>query len=242
MADADEGRPPAPARQCLVDRPGAERARAGPRAGRRPGRGQRRRRVTDTFSRRNQGVTVEEGSAPGRAWPTAPRPPGPSDGHPAGRLRLPVRGRSHDGAGDRGARALRSGPARRDRVRRHHRGRRAQPGPHARRRRRCRSAGLPVRWHFHNTRNTGYANAMAAVETGGAVLDASAGGSAAAPSPRTPRGTSPPRTSSTSSNATESEPASISVPSCPSASASGMLLGHQVPGQLARAGVFPPGG
>jgi hydroxymethylglutaryl-CoA lyase len=36
--------------------------------------------------------------------------------------------------------------------------------------------GLPLRWHFHNTRNTGYANAITAVERGAAALDASAGG------------------------------------------------------------------
>ncbi len=35
---------------------------------------------------------------------------------------------------------------------------------------------LPLRAHFHNTRNTGYANAIAAVEAGVAVLDAAAGG------------------------------------------------------------------
>lgn len=35
---------------------------------------------------------------------------------------------------------------------------------------------LPLRFHFHNTRNTGYANALAAVEHGAAALDASAGG------------------------------------------------------------------
>ena len=33
-----------------------------------------------------------------------------------------------------------------------------------------------LRAHFHNTRNTGYANALAAVESGVAVLDASTGG------------------------------------------------------------------
>jgi hydroxymethylglutaryl-CoA lyase len=38
------------------------------------------------------------------------------------------------------------------------------------------SPDLPLRAHFHNTRNTGYANALAAVEAGVAVLDASAGG------------------------------------------------------------------
>jgi len=33
-----------------------------------------------------------------------------------------------------------------------------------------------LRFHFHNTRNTGYANALTAVEVGAAALDASAGG------------------------------------------------------------------
>ncbi len=35
---------------------------------------------------------------------------------------------------------------------------------------------LPLRFHFHNTRNTGYANAMAAIDLGAAALDSSAGG------------------------------------------------------------------
>ncbi|MBO2447837.1 hydroxymethylglutaryl-CoA lyase [Actinomadura barringtoniae] len=35
---------------------------------------------------------------------------------------------------------------------------------------------VPLRFHFHNTRNTGYANAIAAVEEGVTVLDASTGG------------------------------------------------------------------
>lgn len=36
--------------------------------------------------------------------------------------------------------------------------------------------GLPIRAHFHNTRNTGLANAFAAVQAGVSVLDASLGG------------------------------------------------------------------
>jgi isopropylmalate/homocitrate/citramalate synthase len=36
--------------------------------------------------------------------------------------------------------------------------------------------GPPVGGHFHNTRNGGYANALAALETGAEVLDASVGG------------------------------------------------------------------
>lgn len=36
--------------------------------------------------------------------------------------------------------------------------------------------GIPLRMHFHNTRNTGYANALTALESGVRTLDASAGG------------------------------------------------------------------
>ncbi|GGG19450.1 hydroxymethylglutaryl-CoA lyase [Rhodococcoides trifolii] len=35
---------------------------------------------------------------------------------------------------------------------------------------------IPQRWHFHNTRNTGYANALTALEVGAHALDASIGG------------------------------------------------------------------
>lgn len=35
---------------------------------------------------------------------------------------------------------------------------------------------VPQRWHFHNTRNTGYANALTALDTGAHALDASIGG------------------------------------------------------------------
>ena len=36
--------------------------------------------------------------------------------------------------------------------------------------------GIPVGGHFHNTRSTGYANALAALEAGATILDASVGG------------------------------------------------------------------
>lgn len=38
------------------------------------------------------------------------------------------------------------------------------------------TGGIPLRVHVHNTRNTGYASALAAVEAGVAVLDSSLGG------------------------------------------------------------------
>ena len=41
---------------------------------------------------------------------------------------------------------------------------------------RTKELGVPVGGHFHNTRNTGYANALAALEAGASVLDASVGG------------------------------------------------------------------
>ena len=41
--------------------------------------------------------------------------------------------------------------------------------------------GATVGCHFHNTRNTGYANAVAAVEAGATVLDASLGGTGGCP-------------------------------------------------------------
>ncbi|WP_308286996.1 hydroxymethylglutaryl-CoA lyase [Actinomadura parmotrematis] len=44
------------------------------------------------------------------------------------------------------------------------------------RRARAAAPGTPLRFHFHNTRNTGYANALAAVDEGVTALDASTGG------------------------------------------------------------------
>jgi isopropylmalate/homocitrate/citramalate synthase len=41
--------------------------------------------------------------------------------------------------------------------------------------------GVTTGCHFHNTRNTGYANAVAAVEAGATVLDASVGGAGGCP-------------------------------------------------------------
>ena len=47
--------------------------------------------------------------------------------------------------------------------------------------RHARSLGAPVGAHFHNTRNTGYANAVAALEEGAVSLDASVGGAGGCP-------------------------------------------------------------
>jgi hydroxymethylglutaryl-CoA lyase/(R)-citramalyl-CoA lyase len=52
----------------------------------------------------------------------------------------------------------------------------ATPGRVSRLLRRAGELGRPVGGHFHNTRNTGFANAWAAIEAGASVLDASVGG------------------------------------------------------------------
>ncbi|HWH55823.1 MAG TPA: hydroxymethylglutaryl-CoA lyase [Gaiellaceae bacterium] len=52
----------------------------------------------------------------------------------------------------------------------------ATPGAVKRLTQRVAGFGKPVGFHGHNTRNTGYANALAAVEAGATILDASIGG------------------------------------------------------------------
>ncbi|MCO8275232.1 hydroxymethylglutaryl-CoA lyase [Actinoplanes sp. TRM 88003] len=102
--------------------------------------------------------------------------------------------------------------------------------------------GVPLRWHFHNTRNTGYANALAAAELAGSepvALDSSAGGIGGCPF----------APNATGNIATEDLlyllhrngfPTGVDVePLLPLGARLGELLGHQVPGQLARAGLFP---
>jgi len=52
----------------------------------------------------------------------------------------------------------------------------ATPGPVRRLVAAAADFGVPVGGHFHNTRSTGYANALAALEAGATVLDSSVGG------------------------------------------------------------------
>ncbi|MEU8234087.1 hydroxymethylglutaryl-CoA lyase [Actinoplanes sp. NPDC048967] len=102
--------------------------------------------------------------------------------------------------------------------------------------------GVPLRWHFHNTRNTGYANAITAADLAGdhpVALDSSAGGIGGCPF----------APDATGNIATEDlvyllgrsgYDTGVDVgPLLPLAARLGGLLGHEVPGQLARAGVFP---
>jgi hydroxymethylglutaryl-CoA lyase len=108
---------------------------------------------------------------------------------------------------------------------------------------RASAPGVPLRWHFHNTRNTGYANALTAAELAGdgtVALDSSVGGIGGCPF----------APNATGNIATEDlvyllERSGFAVgvalePLLPLGARLGELLGHEVPGQLARAGVFPP--
>jgi isopropylmalate/homocitrate/citramalate synthase len=100
--------------------------------------------------------------------------------------------------------------------------------------------GAPVGGHFHNTRNTGYANALAALESGATVLDASVAGLGGCPfAPR-----------ATGNIATEDlvyllgrEGIETGIDLDRLLEVSEWLesvLGRQLEGQLYRAGTFPP--
>jgi isopropylmalate/homocitrate/citramalate synthase len=97
----------------------------------------------------------------------------------------------------------------------------------------------PLRYHFHNTRNTGFANAYAAVLDGVTVLDASAGGIGGCPfAPK-----------ATGNIATDDliyllERMGMTTgwdldALLPTASFLSDHLGHQVPAMLPKAGTFP---
>jgi hydroxymethylglutaryl-CoA lyase len=98
---------------------------------------------------------------------------------------------------------------------------------------------IPLRYHFHNTRNTGFANAFAAVLDGVTVLDSSAGGIGGCPF--APRATGNIATDdlvyllSRMGYDTGIDLAAL----LPTAAYLSDRLGHQVPALLPRAGVFP---
>ena len=97
----------------------------------------------------------------------------------------------------------------------------------------------PLRFHFHNTRNTGFANAVAAVELGATVLDASAGGIGGCPF----------APNATGNIATDDlvyllERMGLDTgydldALLPTAAFLSRQLGHEVPALLPRAGSFP---
>ncbi|WP_345577957.1 hydroxymethylglutaryl-CoA lyase [Nonomuraea rosea] len=101
---------------------------------------------------------------------------------------------------------------------------------------------LPLRFHFHNTRNTGYANALAAVEAGAAALDASSGGIGGCPF--APAATGNIATEDLAYALRRSGVGTgVRLERLVSAAAFiGERLGRQVPALLGRAGDFPPEG
>jgi hydroxymethylglutaryl-CoA lyase len=100
--------------------------------------------------------------------------------------------------------------------------------------------GVPLRCHFHNTRNTGIANAYAAVSAGVTTLDASLGGIGGCPF----------APAATGNVATEDVVYLLHRMACstgidleallPSVSWVADQLDGEVPGLLSKAGVFPP--
>jgi len=197
--------------------------------------------VTEGFARRNQNQTVEEALALARTLVARAREHDlqigvvlatsfgcPFDGRVAPRARAARRGTGRAG------RAGRTG------VRGHHRRRQSRRGPRtAARRRPVRRARHALGAHFHNTRNTGYANAVAAVESGATSLDSSVGGLGGCPfAPR-----------ATGNVATEDlayllrEMGVHTGLDLASLTQTGewlsRQLGHALPGMLAQAGDFP---
>ncbi|MCP3800490.1 hydroxymethylglutaryl-CoA lyase [Allokutzneria sp. A3M-2-11 16] len=100
--------------------------------------------------------------------------------------------------------------------------------------------GVPLRGHFHNTRNTGYANALAALDCGVATLDVTVGGIGGCPYTPSPQG----------NVATEDVlyaldrmgvRTGVDVNAVLDISAwLSERLGREVPALLGRAGTFPP--
>ena len=100
--------------------------------------------------------------------------------------------------------------------------------------------GAPLRFHFHNTRNTGYANALAAVEAGAAALDASSGGIGGCPFAPAATGNIATEDLAYALRRTGVRTGISLQRVQAAASYVGDRLGHPGPALLGRAGDFPP--
>jgi hydroxymethylglutaryl-CoA lyase len=99
---------------------------------------------------------------------------------------------------------------------------------------------LPIRVHLHNSRNTGFANALAAIEAGAATLDASIGGIGGCPFAP---GASGNIATEDLVHLLDRMGITTGVKVDPLIEAARWLedvLGHAVPGQVVRSGPFPP--
>ena len=97
----------------------------------------------------------------------------------------------------------------------------------------------PVRCHFHNTRNTGFANAFAAIEAGASAIDASIGGAGGCPF--APRATGNIATEDLVYMLRDSGiDTALSMPKLLTTAAwLGEKIGRSLPGMVSRAGDFP---
>jgi hydroxymethylglutaryl-CoA lyase len=97
----------------------------------------------------------------------------------------------------------------------------------------------PLRCHFHNTRNTGLANALAAVHAGVTALDASTGGIGGCPFAPTATGNIPTEDLLYLLHRSDIETGIDIDRVIESAGWTADLIGTEVPGLLSRAGRFP---
>jgi len=102
--------------------------------------------------------------------------------------------------------------------------------------------GTPLRCHFHDTRNTGIANAVAAVQAGVSALDASTGGIGGCPFAPNATGNIPTEDLLYLLHRSGVETGVDVEQVIDTARWTGELLGAQVPGLLSRAGMFPAAG
>ncbi len=100
-------------------------------------------------------------------------------------------------------------------------------------------ADIRLRCHFHNTRNTGLANAIAAVEAGVGVLDASLGGIGGCPFAPNATGNIPTEDLLYLLARSGIDTGVDLAAACDVARWLELELGHPVPGYLSKAGVFP---
>ena len=98
---------------------------------------------------------------------------------------------------------------------------------------------VTLRCHFHNTRNTGLANAVAAIEAGVTVLDSSLGGVGGCPFAPNATGNIPTEDLLYLLHRMGYETGVDLEAACETARWLEGIVGHSVPGLLGKAGVFP---
>lgn len=97
-----------------------------------------------------------------------------------------------------------------------------------------------LRMHFHNTRNTGLANAAAAVDAGVRVLDASLGGVGGCPFAPNATGNIPTEDLAYMLERMQYDTGLDLAAACDTVTWMETMLGHSTPGLLAKAGLYPP--